>query len=83
MIFSLLKIRKKTSAILAGITIGAICLWGVSYWQNIPPGEIFTILLSSLAFLLVIIVCALLVIATFKLGARTLTSLLKNSSGDD
>jgi|TARA_B100000959_G_scaffold284782_2_gene357351 hypothetical protein len=83
LIFSLLKIRKKTSAILAGITIGAICLWGVSYWQNIPPGEIFTILLSSMVFLLVIILCALLIIATFKLAARTLANLLKNTSGDD
>jgi hypothetical protein len=78
LIFSLLKIRKKTSSILAGITIGVACLWGVSLWQNIPPRELFTILLSTMVFLLAIILCALLIIAAFKLGAKGLSRLFKS-----
>ena len=36
MIFSFLKLRKKTAAALSGILIGAGSLWGLSMWQDIP-----------------------------------------------
>ena len=36
MIFSFLKLRKKTAAALSGILIGAGSLWGLSLWHNIP-----------------------------------------------
>ena len=36
MIFSFLKLRKKTAAALSGILIGAGSLWGFSLWQDIP-----------------------------------------------
>ena len=36
MIFSFLKLRKKTAAALSGILIGAGSLWGLSLWQDIP-----------------------------------------------
>jgi hypothetical protein len=36
MIFSFLKLRKKTAAALSGILIGAGSLWGLSIWQDIP-----------------------------------------------
>ena len=36
MIFSFLKLRKKTAAALSGILIGAGSLWGLCMWQDIP-----------------------------------------------
>ncbi|MDO7657300.1 MAG: hypothetical protein MUR21_03695 [OM182 bacterium] len=55
MIFSFLKLRKKTAAALSGILIGAGSLWGLSLWQDIP----FIALaheLGAVALLLLIIV---------------------------
>ena len=51
MIFSLLKIRKKTAAVLAGILIGMACLWGIAMWQNISPTQILMLLLGSVLFI--------------------------------
>ena len=70
MIFSLLKLRKKTSATLAGIFIGAASLWGLSMWQNISLQEILNILLTTMMMLGGIIVAALLLIAAFKLVVK-------------
>jgi hypothetical protein len=67
LIFSLLKIRKKTAGIIAGITIAALSLWGVSIWQNISPSELLNILLSTLVMLATIIFGAFLLIAALKI----------------
>ena len=70
MIFSLLKIRKKTASILAGITIAALSLWGLSFWQNITLLEILNILGGTLAMLAAIVTGAFLLISSLKLVLR-------------
>lgn len=67
MIFSLLNVRKKTAATLAGIAIGALCLWGLSMWQDIPIRELINILLAILLLLGGVMLAAFLLIAGFKL----------------
>ena len=66
MIFSLLKIRKKTAAILAGISVAAMCLWGLSMWQDISLQELSQLLLAVVLMLGAIMLAALLLIAVFK-----------------
>ena len=56
MIFSFLKLRKKTAAALSGILIGAGSLWGLSLWQDIPV-EALAVQLGALLILLMGIVC--------------------------
>lgn len=56
MIFSFLKLRKKTAAALSGILIGAGSLWGLSMWQDIPL-EALAVQLGALLLLLLTIVC--------------------------
>ena len=72
LIFSLLKVRKKTASILAGITIAALSLWGLSMWQNISQAEILNILFSTIIMLTVIIIGASLLIIITKLLLRVL-----------
>ncbi len=82
MIFSLLtllNVRKKTAAAIAGIFIGAASLWGLSIWQNISLQEILNILLATVVMLGSIIVAALILIAAFKLIVRSFS---RNSSAD-
>ncbi|MED6331944.1 MAG: hypothetical protein VX605_00195 [Pseudomonadota bacterium] len=79
MIFSLLRVRKKTSATLAGIVIAALCLWGISMWQDISLSEIFNILLATTAMVAVVMVAAILLIAFFKI----LSSLIRKLAGAD
>jgi len=67
LIFSLLKIRKKTSSIIAGILIGITCLWGISMWQDISPQQLLDMLLGSLVFIFGIMLLALMIIMAFKL----------------
>lgn len=79
MIFSLLNVRKKTAASIAGITIGALCLWGVALWQNISLEELANVLLGTVLMLGGIILVALLLIATAK-GLGFLFRLARNKS---
>jgi len=67
LIFSLLKIRKKTSAVIAGILIGMGCLWGIAMWQNISPAQLFNLFLGSFVFILAIMLIALIFILATKL----------------
>jgi len=69
MIFSLLNVRKKTAASLAGIAIGALCLWGVAMWQDLSIGQLASILLAILLLLGGVMLTALLLISVIKLGA--------------
>jgi hypothetical protein len=66
-IFSLLNVRKKTAASLAGISIAALCLWGLSMWQDISLAQLMQTGLAVLAMLLTIMAAALLLIAAAKL----------------
>ena len=67
MIFGLLNVRKKTSAVIAGIVIGATCLWGLAMWQDIPREEILKILFGVLLMLLGIMIIAFTIAGIFTL----------------
>lgn len=87
MIFSLLNVRKKTAATLAGIAIGALCLWGLSMWQDIPVRELVNILLAILILLGGVMLAAFVLIAGFKLILRLVDRVAdrqhEKSTGDD
>jgi len=76
LIFSLLNVRKKTAAIIAGLAIGATCLWAISAWQNISREELIDILLASLLMLGGVIVTALVAVAGLKLVVRLINRVL-------
>ncbi len=57
---------------LASLSIGALCLWGIASWQNISRGELLTILLGTVVMLGTIMLAALAIITVFKLVTRTL-----------
>jgi hypothetical protein len=70
LIFSLLNVRKKTAATLAGIAIAALCLWGLSMWQDISIQELVNILLAVIVLLGAVMAAALVLIVGFKLILR-------------
>ncbi len=72
MIFSLLNVRKKTAAVIAGISVAALCLWGIAMWQDISLLELFNMLVAVVLMLAAIILAALLLITLFKLAGRLL-----------
>ena len=76
LILSLLNVRKKTAAIIAGLAIGATCLWAISAWQNISREELIDILLASLLMLGGVMVTALLAVAGLKLVVRLINRML-------
>ena len=82
MIFSLLNLRKKTAASIAGIFIGVVCLWGLSIWQGISRQEMLTILLGTVIMLAAIMGGALLLITVFKLLGRLVRKLSASSEKD-
>ena len=82
MIFSLLNVRKKTAAILAGITIGALCLWAIAAWQNLSREELIEVLVGAVIMLAGIMLTAFLIIACFKLIARVVGTLSSGESGE-
>jgi len=75
LIFSLLNVRKKTAATLAGIAVGALCLWGVAMWQDISPQELLNLLINILVMLTAVIGAALLLITIVKLGLHLMKRL--------
>jgi len=83
LIFSLLKIRKKTAAVIAGIVIALTCLWGLAMWQNISRQEMLNILLSSVLMIVIIAVCAVLLITTIKLIGAAIRKLVSRNTDDD
>ena len=76
LIFSLLNVRKKTAAIIAGLAIGATCLWAISAWQNISREELIDILLASLLMLGGVMMTALVAVAGLKLVVRLINRML-------
>jgi hypothetical protein len=83
LIFSLLKLRKKTSAVLAGILIGVTCLWGVSMWQDIPPRQLFDIFLASFVFILGLMVAAILIVLVFNLIRKLIRATVAGDDSND
>ena len=79
MIFSLLKIRKKTAAVFAGIGAGLACIWAVAAWQDLSMQEIFNMLLGSVLLLVGIMFAAFCLVAAFSL----LKKLLRKVSNSD
>ena len=67
MIFTLLKVGRKTSATLAGIAIGAACLWGLSIWQEISGAEILRLTVAVLVMLGCLALAAFCAVAAGKL----------------
>ena len=67
MIFSFLKIRKKTAGIFVGILVGGLCLWAIASWQNLTLEEMLNILLGTVIMLGGIMLAAFLLIAVFKI----------------
>lgn len=78
LIFSLLNLRKKIAATIAGIAIGAACLWGLAIWQDISPRELFNMFLAVVLMILVIILIAIAAITIIKL----LWGMLKRATGN-
>ena len=76
LIFSLLNVRKKTAAIIAGLAIGATCLWAISAWHNISREELIDILLASLLMLGGVMVTALISVAGLKLVVHLIKRML-------
>ncbi len=76
MIFSLLKLNKKTSAALAGIAIGAGSLWGLSLWQDIEARELLRMLAAILAMLGGLALAAFCAVALVKLLIAALRRLI-------
>ncbi len=79
MIFSLLKIRKKTAAVLAGIAAGLACVWVVAAWQDLSLQELFNMLVGSVLLLGGIMLAAFCLVVAFSL----LKKLLKKISGSE
>ena len=82
MIFSLLNVRKKTAAVMAGITIGALCLWAIAAWQNLSREELLNVLLGTVIMLAAIMLAAFIIIVCFKLVSRVLEKLGASDSDD-
>jgi len=82
LIFSLLKIRKKTAANISSIVIALASLWGLAMWQNISREEILRLLWSTLLMLGVIVVCAILLITIFKLLSHLLQKIMSRDHDD-
>ncbi|MBL4582613.1 MAG: hypothetical protein JKY29_12420 [Gammaproteobacteria bacterium] len=78
MIFSLLKIRKKTAAVLVGIACGLACVWVVASWQKLSIQDILNMLLGSIFLLGGIMLAALCLVVVFTL-VRKLLNRINNS----
>ena len=70
MIFSFLKIRKKTAGIFFGILVGGLCLWAIASWQNLTLEDMLSILVGTVLMLGGIMLAAFLLIAGFKFAGK-------------
>jgi len=75
LIFSLLKIRKKTAAVLVGIACGLACVWVVATWQNLSMAEILNMLLGSILFLGGIMLAAFFLVAVLSALRKLLSKI--------
>lgn len=83
MIFSLLNVRKKTAATIAGIAIGALCLWGLAMWQDVSIAQLSNILLAILLLLGGVMLAALLLISCFKVTSHLVKIAMVNRPAGD
>jgi len=60
LIFSLLKVRKKTGATIGGLIIGGTCLGGLIYWQDINFIELMSIFTALIVMMILIILIAII-----------------------
>ena len=60
MIFSILKVRKKTGATIVCLIMGGTCLGGLTDWQNINWNELTNIVIALIAMLTLIIIIAII-----------------------
>ena len=72
LIFSLLNLRKKTSAVVGGIMIAMACLWGIAWWQDLSPRQLLNLLLGTLLLIVGIMLLAVILVVVFKLVGRWL-----------
>ncbi len=79
MIFSFLKIRKKTAGIFVGILVGGLCLWAIASWQNLTMEDMLSILLGTVLMLGGIMLVAFLLIATVKFAGKLSTKVTSDS----
>lgn len=52
---------------LAGIVIGAACLWGIALWQDISPRQLLSLFLGSFVLIFGIMLVAFCLIVVIKL----------------
>ncbi|MEX2130097.1 MAG: hypothetical protein WD772_01315, partial [Pseudohongiellaceae bacterium] len=67
---SILKLRKKTSAVIGGLFIAGACMWGIAWWQDLTPGQLLNLFIGSLFLIIGVMIAALILVATAKLGTR-------------
>lgn len=82
MIFSLLKLGKKTSAVISGVLIAAACLWGIAWWQDWTPDQLLNLFIGSLFLILVVMLAAIALVALVKLGSYLLRR-IRNRNPDE
>ena len=81
--FSLLRVRKKTSAVIASVCIGALFLWGIASWQDISRAEMLTILLGTVLMLAAIMLAAFILIASIKLVFKAIAGNRESSEASE
>lgn len=67
--------RKKTSAVLAGIACGIACVWVVASWQELSAQDLLNMLLGSILLLGGIMLAALCLVAVFSLLRKLLSKI--------
>lgn len=82
MIFSLLKLPKKTAAAISGILIAAASLWGIALWQDLTAQQLLSLVFGSLLFLLVTMLSSALLVLLVKLLGRLVKKLFNRETAD-
>lgn len=82
MIFSLLKLGKKTSAVIGGVFIAAACLWGIAWWQDLTPEQLLNLFIGSLLLILLVMLAAIVLVALWKLSSHLLRR-IRNRNPDE
>jgi len=80
LIFSLFKLRKKTTAVISGVAIALACLWGLSMWQDISRQEMLNMLFGTMLMLGGIMLLAFLLILALSLVKKIFQKITTNNS---
>lgn len=76
------KIRKNTRATIAGLIIAALSLWALAMAYDEARNNLLSFLLSTVVLLLLIMLCALGVVAILHGGKKLLGRLFKQDDAD-